>query len=334
MKSFDKQVKDLMKNIQKHLNKEVEKETMKLQTQNQAFLLDTECEELLLEILANDTNFPAVLRNKFFNADGSEISYNEDQKLRAKIHELVINGLITLRWGDNVPILGRIEQKGRSYFEMKEKYKQLYYGESEMQFKYLDQASEEVLKELLNNKDFYNCPCFIVPSSYPASIIENLIKLGYLESKQGVQYFLGGEGYVCAARLTQSAKSYEEMKEKYSSMNKNQVNNYYAPVNDFSGANIENSVLQVGNVNSTQEIEITTEKINEAIQEINKNIETYGLSDTNKQELKDLLEDLDEKNKKKPNLVMRALKGIWGFAKDVGCGLLTAYLTMKFGFNC
>lgn len=65
MKSFDKQVKDLMKNIQKHVNKEIEKETMKLQTQNQAFLLDTECEELLLEILANDTNFPAVLRNKF-----------------------------------------------------------------------------------------------------------------------------------------------------------------------------------------------------------------------------------------------------------------------------
>ena len=46
-----------------------------------------------------------------------------------------------------------------------------------------------------------------------------------------------------------------------------------------------------------------------------------------------MLEDLDEKNKKKPNLVMRALKGIWGFAKDVGCGLLTAYLTMKFGFK-
>ena len=73
--------------------------------------------------------------------------------------------------------------------------------------------------------------------------------------------------------------------------------------------------------------------IDEAIQEINKNIETYGLSDSNKQELKDLLEDLDEKNKKKPNLVKRALKGILGFAKEVGCGLLTAYLTMKFGLN-
>lgn len=332
MKSFDKQVKDLMRNIQKHVNKEIEKEKMKLQTQNQAFLLDSECEELLLEILENDINFPTVLRNKFFNADGTEISYNEDQKLRAKIHELVINGLITLRWGDNVPIFGRIEQKGRSYFEMKEKYKQLYYGENDMQFKILDNESEKILLSLLNNENYINCPGFIIQNEYPASVIENLIKLGYLDSKQGVIYELDG-GYVCCARLTQSAKSYEEMKGKYSNMNKGSVKNYYAPVNDFSGANIENSLLQVGNVNSTQDIEITTEKINEAIQEINKNIETYGLSDANKQELKDLLEDLDEKNKKKPNLVMRALKGIWGFAKDVGCGLLTAYLTMKFGFN-
>ena len=332
MKSFDKQVKDLMRNIQKHVNKEIEKEKMKLQTQNQAFLLDGECEELLLEILENDINFPTVLRNKFFNADGTEISYNEDQKLRAKIHELVINGLITLRWGDNVPIFGRIEQKGRSYFEMKEKYKQLYYGENDMQFKILDNESEKILLSLLNNENYINCPGFIIQNEYPASVIENLIKLGYLDSKQGVIYELDG-GYVCCARLTQSAKSYEEMKEKYSNMNKGSVKNYYAPVIDFSSANIENSVLQVGNINSTQEVEITSEIIDEAIQEINKNIETYGLSDSNKQELKDLLEDLDEKNKKKPNLVKRALKGIWGFAKDVGCGLLTAYLTMKFGLN-
>ena len=332
MKSFDKQVKDLMRNIQKHVNKEIEKEKMKLQTQNQAFLLDNECEELLLEILESDTNFPTVLRNKFFNTDGTEIPYNEDQKLRAKIHELVINGLITLRWGDNVPIFGRIEQKGRSYFEMKEKYKQLYYGENDMQFKILDNESEKVLLSLLSNENYINCPGFIIQNEYPASVIENLINLGYLDSKQGVSYELDG-GYVCCARLTQSAKSYEEMKSKYSNMNKSSVNNYYAPVNDFSGANIEHSVLQVGNVNSTQQIEITSEMIDEAIQEINKNIETYGLSDSNKQELKDLLEDLDEKNKKKPNLVMRALKGIWGFAKDVGCGLLTAYLTMKFGLN-
>ena len=111
MKSFDKQVKDLMRNIQKHVNKEIEKEKMKLQTQNQAFLLDSECEELLLEILENDINFPTVLRNKFFNADGTEISYNEDQKLRAKIHELVLNGLITLRWGENVPIFVELSKK-------------------------------------------------------------------------------------------------------------------------------------------------------------------------------------------------------------------------------
>ena len=332
MKSFGNQLKNILKNFEKSVKKDIQKETMKIRAQNQKILLDDECELLLSEILQDDINFPAVLGNKFFNSDGTEISYNEEQKLRAKIHELINNGLITLQWGDGIPIIGRIEQKGRTYFEMKEKYKQLYYGENDMQFKILDSESESVLLQLLSNEEYVNSPAFIIQDEYPSRVIENLINLGYLDSKQGVSYELDG-GYVCCAKLTQSAKSYKEMKEKYSNINNRPVNNYYAPVNNFSNANINNSVLQVGNVNSKQEIKITSEMINEAIEEINKNIETYGLSDSNKQKLKDLLEDLDKKNKKKPNLAMRALKGIWEFSKDVGCGLLTAYLTMKFGFN-
>jgi len=80
-------------------------------------LLDPETEELLNEILNNDKDYPAILRLKLENC-----SWEESQKIRSQIKLLRENGYISkLTWGDNVPLLGRIEQKGRSYFIMKEK---------------------------------------------------------------------------------------------------------------------------------------------------------------------------------------------------------------------
>lgn len=80
-------------------------------------LLDPETEELLNEILNNDKDYPAILRLKLENC-----SWEESQKVRSQIKLLRENGYISkLTWGDNVPLLGRIEQKGRCYFIMKEK---------------------------------------------------------------------------------------------------------------------------------------------------------------------------------------------------------------------
>ena len=45
-----------------------------------------------------------------------------------------------------------------------------------------------------------------------------------------------------------------------------------------------------------------------------------------------MIEDVKDKQKNKPNLVKRALKGIWTFAKDVGCSLLSSYLAKLCGF--
>ncbi|MBD5131216.1 MAG: TIR domain-containing protein [Clostridiales bacterium] len=79
-------------------------------------LLDPETEELLKEILNNDKDFPAVLRLKLENC-----SWAESQKVRSQIKLLREDGYISkLSWGDNVPLSGRIEQKGRAYFMMKE----------------------------------------------------------------------------------------------------------------------------------------------------------------------------------------------------------------------
>lgn len=334
MKSLDKQFKELIKNIEKSINKEIEKETIKIRTQNQAFILDEESENLLSDILQNDKNFPEVLRKKFFKPDGTCISSYEDQKLRSLIHELIINGLISLQWGDNIPIFGRIEQKGRSYFEMKEKYLQQYNQGESMQFKLLDKESENVLKELLANKEFCNSPCFIIPNNYSPTVIENLINLGYLYSKKGVEYFTDG-GYVCGARLTQAAKTYDEMKVLNEKKFNNSItnNNYFAPIGNFQGATINNSQIQIGTENSTQTFEYTYENVNKLIKEIENKIEYEKLSQKQIEELKDLIQDIKDKNEaKKPNLVKRAFKSLWDFTKEIGCAVLSSYIAFKCGF--
>ena len=43
-----------------------------------------------------------------------------------------------------------------------------------------------------------------------ASIVQNLIDNGFLSSEDGVQYFLGADGFICFARLTQKAKAFDE----------------------------------------------------------------------------------------------------------------------------
>ena len=323
-KEFEKELNNKVKQI-------IDKEQRTMQTQNQGFILDDESEKLLKTLLSSEKPFPQSLKEMFFKSNGEPLDYYEDEHLRAIIHELVSYGLISVKWGDGFPILGRIEQKGRSYFEMKEKYLQIYNQGESMQFKLLDKESEKVLKELLSNKEFCNNPCFIIPNNYSPTVIENLINLGYLYSKKGVQYFTDG-GYVCGARLTQAAKTYDEMKEKNEKMNNNKTYNNYGVYNDLSGSNFENSNVMVGNTNSTQNITITNEMVDEIIDTITSKIEEYGLSDKNKQELKDLLEDLKEKQVKKPNLLKRALQGIWNFAKDVGCQVLATYLAYKCGF--
>ena len=84
-------------------------------------LLDPETEELLKEILNNDKDFPAILRTKLKNC-----SWEESKILRSQIKLLRENGFISkLTWGDNLPLSGRIEQKGRAYFTMKEKQQEM-----------------------------------------------------------------------------------------------------------------------------------------------------------------------------------------------------------------
>ncbi|MDE5629998.1 MAG: toll/interleukin-1 receptor domain-containing protein [Bacilli bacterium] len=80
-------------------------------------LLDPETEELLKEILDNEKDYPSILRHKLEQCN----NWADDQKLRSQIKLLRENGYISrLSWDEGVPLLGRIEQKGRNYFIMKQ----------------------------------------------------------------------------------------------------------------------------------------------------------------------------------------------------------------------
>ena len=242
MKPLNQQLKDLAKNIEKHLNKELSKKKIRIPIEEQIMtnILDSESEIMLKLIIDSNKPFNQIMQELFYK-DGKLVEDKEIDRIQRIIRGLELNGFISsVRWIDGgFPCYCVLEQKGSSYFEMKEHY------------------------------------------------------MGML-SQPNIQ-----------------------------------CGNY----NDFKGANLSQSNNQIGNINSHQNLEITPEMIEESIQEIHNNIEKYGLSESNKQELKDLLEDLKEKNHKKQNLAIRALKGIWSFSKEVCCGLLTAYLSSKFGFT-
>ena len=155
-----------------------------------------------------------------------------------------------------------------------------------------------------------------------------MIIQGYLESENGVRYFLQG-GYYCGARLTQLAKSYDERKREYEQLNLPRnytINNY-----NFQNANFTNSAMQIATTDSTQNFNF--ESIDRAIEEFEKEAEKVDLSKEQRDELNDIIADVKEKSKNKSSLIKRALKGLWEFTKEIGAGVLTSYLSFKFGFN-
>ena len=197
-----------------------------------------------------------------------------------------------------------------------------------MEFFYLDDESKKVLKKLVErNESSY----FLITNELCSlDIIQNLEYKGYIQTgPQGIQSDFNGN-FFAVIMVTRDGKCYDELKENYEKINEQNNQTFNGPVTQIEGG-IHNSTVQIATNNSN--IEITNELVNEILKEISQKIETYGLSDNNKLELKDLIDDVKEKQEKKPNLVVRALKSILGFAKDVGCSVLASYISMKCGFN-
>ncbi|MCI5745100.1 MAG: ABC transporter substrate-binding protein [Erysipelotrichaceae bacterium] len=101
--------------------------------------------------------------------------------------------------------------------------------------------------------------------------------------------------------------------------------NYYGPV--VTG-NVNSSQLTSGSNNSNN---LIYNDINKMIDEIKKSIETEKISDKDKNEALEILEEIDNsiKSNKKTSIIKAALNGLKDFLINVGANITVAYITEK-----
>lgn len=290
--------------------------------------LSKENEALLKECIDNNTDFPRVLRCKF-----EGLSPVEDDRLRGQIKALVDMGFLSkMHWGDNVPLYGRIEQKGYDYFKQREIYIRAKLRQDPC-FVLLDDESERILSELQNNTE----PQVLISGDISLGrVYENLCKYGFVKlPDNGLSYDMSGE-FVGFISLTQKGIMYFTDKENRieeilalgdEAITMTKVDHQY----NISGNSISDSQFQIGDHNSQY---VNTGACVEALNELKSQIETLKISSEQTEKLNVLIEEaqgLSKRNDK--GGVKRVLNEIWEFAKQTGSQLLVAYLMMKFGLG-
>ena len=167
--------------------------------------LSPELEDLLKKCIEKETDFPKVLREML--ESGNTL---ENSRLRGKIKSLIDDGFISkLSWGDNLPLFGRIEQKGYDYFKLKDIYIRAQLRQDPF-FEILDEESEDALKRLIAFSDDF---ISLSGKTSEGKIYENLAQKGYIKmGPKGLSYMLNG-GFVGVFSVTQSGKQYFTEKE-------------------------------------------------------------------------------------------------------------------------
>lgn len=162
--------------------------------------LSPELEDLLKKCIEKETDFPKVLREMLENGNAFENS-----RLRGKIKSLIDEGYISkLSWGDNLPLFGRIEQKGYDYFKLKDIYIRARLRQDPY-FILLDKESEDALKRLVSFSEGF---ISLSGKTSEGKIYENLAQKGYIKiGAKGLNYMLNG-GFVGVVSVTQSGKQY------------------------------------------------------------------------------------------------------------------------------
>ena len=167
--------------------------------------LSKEIENLLRECIDRSDDFPAVLAEKF-----EGLSAEKDNQLRSCIKVLSDKGYISkLQWGDNVPLYGRIEQKGYDYIRQKDVYIRAKLRQDPY-FTLLDDESEKALCELSQSPEMN---LMVIGNAEQGRVLEHLCKYGYITfGPQGLSYSLSGD-YSGVVSVTQKGKNYFADKE-------------------------------------------------------------------------------------------------------------------------
>ncbi len=284
--------------------------------------LDNESEMILQKCLENETDYPKILRDELNACD----NHIKESNLRSIIRLLVNEGFLSkMSWGDNQPLFGRIEHKARVYFQQKNIYIRGILRNHPV-FS-LDNESEQVLKVLIEQGEKETI--FIINRSVCSyEVMQELNRKGLIEY-QGRPSFLSGGSFTAAACLTQNGKRYFLNKKDYVDeivlMNSSEKGTIIG-----TQFNIENSPMQIGNVNSTQEVEYNFQLAQDMIDELLSKIQAIQTTEEKRNELLEnalIAKELLNKKKKAP--LKTILKGIYEIIKDIGCSVASGLIIAK-----
>ena len=248
------------------------------------------------------------------------------KKIKAELRVLENDGYITIKWVDDVPYTGNIEQKAFSYFTRKDIYVRKMLRE-DSRFD-LDDESEATLEKLNKYYISENRPYSMANNHFCSAQILKLLELkGLIEfSKRGISYQLNGD-FVCMYAITQRGKNYFSDKRKFideiiafPNVSVNQL--IEKQFNIQSG---DNSLVIGDNVGS---ISIDYfEQCQEAIEEIRKKLNIITDSQQKQEEIiadLEVAENLIKQKRKHP--LKTIMKGVYDIIKDIGCSILSTLL--------
>jgi len=268
--------------------------------------LDLETEELLHEILESKKEFPQILMDKLKGL----ANIDDEQRLRAKMKALVDGGYITLKYAGVSPMFGEIEQKGRSYFVIKEQ-------EETKRFNTWEKLLWRLLKCKTQCGDVVSVN-FIQLTGDEEITLRKLKELGLIINYRR----LGMEGV--GFDFSYDGLHYFEGRQAV-------ISDYYGgtPIinnnMNFYG-DVSNSNIQQGTTSSNQATSIYPD-VESIVAAIRKDIETYNLKPEEKEELLEMADDAEKAHKeKKPNKLKSILLGIGRFLKDVAVGVAAGVL--------
>lgn len=284
--------------------------------------LDQETESILKKCIENESTYPQILRDMFKQCKNAL----EDAHLRGRISTLTDGGYLSkITWGDNLPIFGRIEPKGLDYFKRKEVYVRAKLRNNP-EFS-LSAESEECLKKIIAIQS--DAPFITVDSSVGSiPTVQDLANQGFIQLKNQISPNLLSCGFSVLAILLPKGKNY--FKDKADYIEEILTFPLDGNLTEINIKNGDNSPIQLGTVNSSQNVEYNFDLAQEALSELQFKIDELGLKLDQKQEM---LENIEEAQKlvkeKKKGPLKTILKGIWDVLKDVGCSILSSLIISK-----
>ncbi len=304
MNNFTKDIEKLLKNCIEELEQDINnfpEKYIEIAENNHMKCLDLETEELLKEILENESDYPRILRDKLEN-----LSYQEDKRIRAKIKELRINGYISdLSWGDGLPVFGRIEQKGRSYFVMKEM-------DEIKDFSSWEKVLYKIIKAYKNVVDFKMTKEISLE-------IEYLLQRNLITALE-------------VTTLSDTCKQYIEIKptmkgmDYFANRDKNEATSFTNIINNYGS--VEN--LQQGSQNSMQMTTNSFNDIESIFAEIRKEINNFNLNKNGQTDLLEMIDEAEDANKRnKKGKLKTILIGLGGILKDFTVGVAASVIASK-----